>query len=552
MKSIGRIPVLGALLLFGTACADLDVVNVNDADAERALQTPRDIESLIAGSYRQWWLGAVAPTSFGTSFSNMAWQHSQWPANFGVVLYSGVPRVSTVNDPSHDFYGNLVVTWNQAFRALAAVAAGLAAIEESSDVQAALGPNDLARARAFGKFVQGLGHGAAALFYDQGFIVDETRAVFDENGFVITQDLVDHTTMMDAALAYFDEAIEIASGQTWEIPSGWMSVGVPANRLAEIAHSTKARYRAAVARSPEERAAVDWNAVIADIERGVATDWTMNVARGASPWTLAMYNQFFGAAWQQLSYQVAGMADQSGTYQQWLGTPPGERLPEVNGQPFLIITPDLRFPQGTTLQEQADNPGRIYDIPVGATGAPSLGNHFQQPGRGTFRWSYYWARTMRDWGAGTLHPAGAGHVAVVSTVEMDLLKAEALYRLAGNQMTAEAAELVNRTRVAAGLDDISDGVNESCVPRLPSGACGDFFEALKWEKRFETLFSPGFYLAPWFFEGRGWGDLYKDTPLHLPAPCGEMQLIPTSCDNYGGIGGDWAAPTSVYAFPHEG
>jgi hypothetical protein len=135
---------------------------------------------------------------------------------------------------------------------------------------------------------------------------------------------------------------------------------------------------------------------------------------------------------------------------------------------------------------------------------------------------------------------------------LDLLKAEALYRLAGNQMTAEAAALVNRTRMAAGLDDISDGVNDSCVPKLYSGACGDFFEALKWEKRFETIFSPGMYLAPWYFDGRGWGDLFQNTPLQLPLPCLEMQLRQDACSNFGGIGGEAAAPMSVYSWPHEG
>jgi hypothetical protein len=542
MRSIGKASVLSALLVFSASCADLDVVNENDADAARALRTPSDIESLIAGSYRQWWIGAsTAGGYFGPAMSNMAWQHSGWPANFGVVYFSSMPRPATTNDRTADFYGNIVGTWNQSYRALSAIAAGLRSIEESEEIQSSLGAQAVARVTAYAKFVQGLSHGAIALLYDQGFIIDENTAVFDENGQVILQEPVDRHAMLDAALGFFDDAIALSSGQTWPaIPSSWMSVSVSADQLALLASSMKARYRAAAARTPAERAAVDWSAVVQDIDNGVASDWKMNVPRGGNPWTLAFFNQYFSPAWQQLSYQLAGMADQSGTYQKWLDIPPGDRLPDIDGEPFLIHTPDTRFPQGADIAEQRANPGTLYDIPA------SLGNHFRLPGRGTYRWSYYWAKTMRDWDAGN------GMYPVVSKAEMDLLKAEALYRLAGNQMTAEAAALVNRTRMAAGLDDISDGVNDSCVPRLWQGECGDFFEALKWEKRLETIFSPGLYLAPWYLEGRGWGDLYRYTPLQLPAPCLEMQLMGAACVNYGGIGGEMAAPTSIYAWPHEG
>jgi len=541
MKFSGKSSVLSALLLpAATACSDLEVLNENDADADRAIQTPEDVEALVIGAYRQWWNGATTANNFGAAFSNMAWQHSGWPANFGVVFYSSMPRPAIINDPSDQFYVNVVTMWNQSYRALSAVAAGLKAINESQEIQDALGASRVTRVRAYGKYVQGLAHAAVALHYDRGFIIDEEIAVFDANGQVIVQDLYDYNEVMQAALDYFDDAIELA-GQTWQggaIPEAWMSVSVDNATLARLAHSAKARYRAAVARTPAERAAVDWAAVVADVDAGITEDWTMNAPRGGTPWTVAFYNQYFAAAWQQLSYQVAGMADQSGKYQEWLAVEPSSRMPDINGEPFLIITPDRRFPQGATLEEQRANPGTLYDVPA------SLGNHFQQPSRGTYRWSYYWARTMRNWGTNP-------NVVLYDKTEMDLLKAEALYRLAGNSMTPEAAALVNISRMAAGLDDISDG-NDSCVPKLPDGSCGDFFEALKWEKRLETIFSPGFFIAPWYFEGRGWGDLYQNTPLHLPTPCLEMQLRQELCVTYGGIGGQGGAAKSVYNFPHEG
>ena len=549
MTIFRRTAILGVLLLSVAACADLEVTNQNDADADRALVTPGDIQSLISGSYRQYWNG-TQQLGFGPALSNMAWQHSGWPANFGVVFYSGMPRPATINDPGDQFYGNMSFTWNQSFKALAAINQGLRAIEADPEIAEALGAGAIARLNAYAKYVQGLAHGAIALHYDQGFIIDEDTEIFDAAGQVIPQPIVDRNAVIAASMQYFDEAVALATGATnWPdgntIPSSWMSVAVTPSTLVQLAHSNRARHRAAFARTPAERAAVDWTEVVSDVDAGVTADWHMAAPRTGGTWTITFFNQYHGAAWQQLSYQVAGMADQSGKYQQWLATPPSSRLPDIGGEPFLIITPDLRFPQGATLAEQAANRGTLYDIPVTSSGNPTLGNHFQQPGRGTYRWSYYWARTMRDWGLSD------GMFPVIKRSEMDLLKAEALYRLAGNTMTAEAAALVNNTRVAAGLDDISDGVNDSCVPRLPDESCGDFFEALKWEKRMVTIFSPGLYLAPWYFEGRGWGDLYANTPLELPAPCLEMQMQFQPCSNYGGIGGQNGSPGSIYAWPHE-
>ena len=117
---------------------------------------------------------------------------------------------------------------------------------------------------------------------------------------------------------------------------------------------------------------------------------------------------------------------------------------------------------------------------------------------------------------------------------------------------AQTAGLVNATRVAAGLNATNaNGLNTSCVPRLPSGACGDLFEMLKWEFRLETQFQ-GMFGAPWYFLGRGWGDLYRGTQLHLPVPCGVLQARGMACYTLGGVGGNSASTGSAYAaWPFE-
>ena len=116
----------------------------------------------------------------------------------------------------------------------------------------------------------------------------------------------------------------------------------------------------------------------------------------------------------------------------------------------------------------------------------------------------------------------------------------------------KTAAIVNETRTLYGLSATdAGGTNESCVPKLPDGSCGDLWEMLKWEKRHETQWT-GVAGGNWWFDGRGWGDLWIDTPLQLPIPCQElhlMHLLP--CNGYGGPGGPMGSAGSSYNFPFE-
>ena len=145
-------------------------------------------------------------------------------------------------------------------------------------------------------------------------------------------------------------------------------------------------------------------------------------------------------------------------------------MPLKTSGPVLIVTPDLRFPRGETLEDQSAQPGRYYAINPD-TGVVWAGRAWQ--------WSVYRDDRYRDY-----LDSGSALVPEIDVAEMDLLRAEALYRLGD---AAGAAELVNRTRVASGLSATdASGANASCVPRLPDGSCGGLLEMLKWEKRMEV------------------------------------------------------------------
>lgn len=555
MRYLRNLSVLAVLGLFvASGCADLDVTNPNAADRERALATPGDVESLVAGTFHTWWTvthNAFAPGPL-MFVSAASFQHSCWPANAGCVEYSSFPRGELVNSTSDQFYANMANIWDETYSALSAVSKGLRAAEDDPSVAEAI---DVTRLRAYGKFVQGVGHASIALQYDQGFVVDETVDTDDPNA---EPELLPSDELMNRALGFLDEAITLAEGGDFTIPEAWMSRPVEAPTLAALSHSLKARYMATVARTPSERESVDWGAVVTELDAGLQEDFDIQLQGlyDYSIFTTDVMGYWSFAAWQQTPYFIAGMADTSGSYQAWLDVPVGSRMPNVDGEPVLIRTPDTRFPQGSTLQDQIDSPGEYFAVPDSdspcASSAFALeGNSWNQQARGTWRWSYYFDIGLPGCAYGDFGAANAGDFgwAMISTAELDLLRAEAHLRMG---QEGEAAGLVDQYRTAHGLDaassddDLDGNPNDDCVPRLPDGTCGDLEEMLKWEKRLETRYH-GPHANGWFFDGRGWGDLYAGTFLEFPVP--EEDLLVLGMTPY--TTGTPGAETSVYEWPGE-
>jgi hypothetical protein len=354
---------------------------------------------------------------------------------------------------------------------------------------------------------------------------------------------------MSVAMGLFDDAIAL-SGTSFTIPFDWMAADMTNQDLIRLAHSLKARYMANNARTAEERAAVNWSAVISEVDAGITDDFMMNMDWELG-WSASGLYYAGRPDWGQLNNYIWGMADQSGNYQRWLALTDANKSHSFDdGTPVLWVTPDLRFPQGSTVDEQrasgdGTEAGSILQVRI--QDAAETGGVWARPDRGTWRWSWY--KSIRGWRYRLLSP-GVRDQPMMTLIEARLLKAEGLFRT-GNK--AGAAAIINETRVPAGLNATdAAGTNTSCVPKLPNGTCGDLWEMLKWEKRVETHFT-GLDFAPWYYDGRGWGDLFKDTFLQLGTPCLELKTLQMEpCMNYGGPGGEFGSPGSTYNFPHEG
>jgi hypothetical protein len=233
---------------------------------------------------------------------------------------------------------------------------------------------------------------------------------------------------------------------------------------------------------------------------------------------------------------IIGMADTSGSYAAWTAQPISER--GTGNQSFFMVTPDLRFPQGTTRLDQQND----FKITTCAGANQVCKRYFsnrtssdQFSGLG-FGWSNYDFQRFHSWvTAGDAGSARNGNLTFLTKAELDMLEAEGQYRQ-GN--FAAAAALVNKTRVKNGLPAITafdatspvPGGNVACVPKVPGGAgtggdfkkvgCGNLWEAIKYEKRIEEAYT---HFSAWFTDMRGWGDLPETTPIYWPVPYQDLQ-----------------------------
>jgi hypothetical protein len=315
--------------------------------------------------------------------------------------------------------------------------------------------------------------------------------------------------------------------------------------FVKLVRSYRARFRANVARDPTEATAVDWAQVIADATAGITADHdnTTNSVSGPFNTWIAQYETSFGL-WHQMTPFIIGMADVSGSYDAWTKTP----LDSRGG--FHMETPDLRFPQGSTRAQQQSDFDISSAVSAGgcdAAGAtckryyrnrPSGSDQLAGLGWGLSEYDfvryYTWARR----GSGSATTGQNGPMIYMTKAEIDLLAAEGYYRT-GDLVNAAAKINVTRTRGMAGGVATGGGLpavtatasgglaGANCVPKKPSGgfgpsastACGDLWEALKYEKRLETQFS---HFAGWLFDSRRWGDLPENTPLYWATPFDDL------------------------------
>lgn len=505
--------ILVALWL-GACETPLDVKNVNNPSAGDVLATPADLQNWIRDTYNAWFRGGWAndrlrPQMFTAGLEN----HSEL-ANFNMGPRYLMPRGFIENSRGAPGAGESQGDFVQFHRGARSAALGLQKLRTIT-----LGSPGLdARARAFAWFSLGLANGYLSMVWDSAAIASPNDDPACVSLSCLTP-LVSYQQVNAAALENLDSAEAVASSApsgAFPIPSTWLrqSANVSQADFIRLIRSHRAQIRAGVARTPAQRAAVDWAKIIADANAGITADFQLN-ADPANNWNVQWpVNGFRAGSWHGMHMFMIGMADTSGEYESWLND---SRSSKVQ---FVIKTPDRRFPVGADRAAQQSG-----------TAVLPAGRYFRNrppgddtPGDplGSSMYDHYRFRAF-------FNANRIGPYPILTKAEIDLLAAEGYLRATPPDL--ENARLkINTTRVAAGLPAIPAGVTitdpvpggTACVPRVPTwtgtayqAVCGNILEALKWEKRMETAYT-GY--GNWYLDSRGWGDLPEGTPVDWPIP----------------------------------
>lgn len=544
-KHVSKFIAGSGMLLGLMACSgdSLNVVNVNDPDVARAYATPAGVEGVVAGLGVQLNNTQRATESVNTQARILSGENIASVANFGMAARSQVPRSVISNELGNDNQAGNLANFNQFSRVTRTASNAIAAVNRLIAGGNTIGsPAQDARAKAFAYLILGQALGNLSLAYDSAAIVTPVTPSDEVPGLSgAAQVNAAALSMLDSAIAIANSAAATTGASGFPLPTTWISgVALTRDGFVRLARSFKARFRAGVARTPAQRAAVNWASVIDDATNGITADFNITLG-GTTGWSAAYdFNQMYvTGGWHAVPYFYYGMADVSGSYDAWLASPVASR------RAFTVITPDKRWPAGATrAAQQAAGPTVALPPGVYFRNRPT-GEDVPLVGPGDSQYDH------RRYGAQWLNSV-QGAYTDMSKTEMDMLAAEGYIR-AGN--LAAATTLVNVTRVKNGLDPIGSVASATapystdlskCVPRVPaapsftSTVCGSLLEAMKYEKRMETAYT-GYFI--WMADNRGWGDLVEGTVVEWPVPYQEMQARQKTYYN-----GTNRAPKGTYGF----
>ena len=548
----------------GPPACKLEVNSANDPTRVQVKQTPADLENYLGTLYRRWSNAMyTGQNNVGAMAAVMAFETFSTQGNGCMNARVGIPRTGNDNSP-----GNSAKDCQRTVYFLASEAGrGAAEVIRRMNEGLTFGsPAQDARNRAFAWFIVGISNGYLAMVYDSAAVLSPADPL-TPTGSPDPGHFSGYKEVMSFALAGLDSArtnaqlaATLAVGANFPLPSNWMFTPNPmtASEFIKVIRSYAARFRAGVARNPAERAAVDWDRVIADAQNGITADHLVITSSSTGPNDVWVANLTGGGLLSQMTPFILGMADKTGAYAAWIATPLATR---GAGSPFFMQTDDQRFPQGATRAAQQTD----FAL-TSCSGASQACKRFFVNRTGTdpgasLSWgaSQYDVARFVSWKTSGATGSGAsGPIPFMTVAEINLLEAEGQIRK-GN--IAAAAVLIDRTRAACGPGSVPSGCSPrplgnglpgepggglpplsgviadlntpvpggaACVPRVPVDAssggggitkCGNIFEALKWEKRIETMLT---HFGAWFFDARGWGDLVVDTPVHWAPPYDDL------------------------------
>lgn len=447
---------------------DLEVENLENPNDEILTSDPVALQSKAATIFKNWYMSTTSTVAPGFAFNTMADVSSCSWGNFGMRDLSSEPRVAFNNTVS---YGNDVTNsyFNSLYSVLFDSNTLVAAYEAGTEF------DNPALIASIGKFGQALAIGYNALVFDQVWVSDETGPIGEGSS--------DYKTAMDFALTKLDEAIAIAEGNSFNVPTEWM----PGNsfssaQFAKLMRSFGARFMVMSPRNSTEKAAIDWNRVKNYAENGVTADF--NILHDDVNWYDLFKTYLVYPGWARTDLYVISLMDSS--------------------------YPDY-WPDGATILPEANSSDARL-----ASDFQYLDSQSFRPERGTYHYSSYrysrWDEYISEW--------------TIPTVEL---------ALAENEMyLAEAYLNLNRAGDAAAVINAGTRVTRGQLAPV-SSTPADVADAIHYERIVELGVSS---MGLSFFEMRGLDLLQSGTLLHFPVPGKALEAIPAENYTFGGSSGE--------------
>jgi hypothetical protein len=326
------------------ACNDpLTAKNYNNPDVERVFQQPASIEQTMGTGYQQCRNAEKGgntpnPVDMTAQLATMSFESYSQLGNFNMGLRGAIPRSPILNNKSAtQSLNGAFGSWSRQARLQGNAMKQLDALREANGIALPTAAADL-RARALGFLNMGCNLGWLSLTFDSAGIIDHFMGRF----------VPELSGYMSECGRYCLSGLGDRHGQhRWfgrrrRVPDDRRMVcrhSAVKDRFIQLTRSLKARFRAQVARTPAERAAVNWALVAADADAGLTADLVANLSPTAG-WNLGVQASTFyqDAGWSQITPMIFGFADVSGGYDTWR-----RDTPEPAERRVLIITPDLRF-----------------------------------------------------------------------------------------------------------------------------------------------------------------------------------------------------------------
>lgn len=489
------------LLVFTSACKELDTFNLNNPDREAVLTTGGDLIAALEGGYLNWWQGvhgnhpAIA-LSVSADAYGMSW------ADFGAQRLGMEPRTAYNNRSTEESAYRQVVEepWFGCLSAVATANDILAALDRGVSIDRG-GPQDQG-VRAAAYFLRGVSWGYLGLIFDQAVLVDENTKLEDPLTFRPYDEVI------PAAVAELELAIQTVEPLGEDFVHRYFSgVRLDVDQFSQLSHSYAARFLAQWPRTPAEYEQVDWPAVSAHAEKGL----TYNFAPLADGENWQSYHQWVfaetgqGPFWARLDQRLVAALD------------PGQpsRYPEVTAKGEAPLPSP----------EAQSNDQRL------TTDFVFLSKNNFPADRGEWHFSHYKHHRNRTDPEFSGDGSSSGPMPAFRQADNELLRIEALLA-SGNKPEAIAALNAGTRKIRGQLPNLSTQIGEPEVQR-----------AILYERAIELLGTAPFSL--WLdrrrmmprenhLEVTPLGGLQFGTPAHLPVPAEELRIQGELPYNFGG------------------